>query len=83
MATTLENLEVRLAAIAAFQSELLAAINSVGTTQHVLGDALREYRNGMTHVETMAMENGRKLSAIQEAIAELKRLVTKALEQEP
>jgi hypothetical protein len=78
---TLENLEIRLAAIAATQSDLIAAVHSVEATQHVLGDALREYRNAVTDVETMAMNTGKKITAIQESLGELKALIAKALEQ--
>jgi hypothetical protein len=79
MATTLEDLETRIAAITASQAEVLAAISSVGETQQVLADAFRGYTLRMTSVEFTAQNSNERIRAIEELLAEIKGLLVKAL----
>jgi t-SNARE complex subunit (syntaxin) len=76
---TLEDLETRIAAVAASQAEVLAAINSVGDTQQVLADALRAYSMRMSSVESIAQNTNDRLRSIEESLAEIKDLLVRAL----
>jgi hypothetical protein len=76
---TPEDLERRIAVIWASHAEMLAAINSVGATQQVLADALREYSTRMSSVESTALDTNQRIRAIEESLAEIKGLLVRAL----
>jgi hypothetical protein len=76
---TLEDLETRIAAIAASQAEVLAAINSVGDTQQVLADAFRGHSMRMSSVESTAQDTNQRLRSVEQSLAEIKGLLVKAL----
>jgi chromosome segregation ATPase len=76
---TLEDLETRIAAIAASQAELLAVITSVEDTQRVLADALRQYSVRMGSVESTAQNTNHRIGSVEESLAEIEDLLGKAL----
>jgi hypothetical protein len=76
-----ENLPARIAAMEVTQAEVLTVINTIGATQSVLGDALREWGTRMGSAESLAQDTNRRISSLEESIAEIKALLVKALER--
>jgi len=77
--TTADNLSRRILTIEASLADALSGIKSVGATQRVLGDALREYSNRLGGVEDLAQDTNRRISALEKSIAEIKELLVQAL----
>jgi 3-hydroxyisobutyrate dehydrogenase-like beta-hydroxyacid dehydrogenase len=78
---TPENLAVRVATMELALSEALAVIKTIGATQGVLGDALREHSARMGSVESMAQDTNQRTRSLEESIAEIKDLLVQALDR--
>jgi hypothetical protein len=79
--TTPENLSRRILTMEAALADALAMIKSVGATQSVLGDALREYSQRLGSAETLAQDTNRRITSLEKSIAEIKDLLVKALDR--
>lgn len=77
---TPENLEARIAAMEASLADALEVIKTVGATQSVLGDALREFIARISSAESTAQSTNQRLSTLEQSIAEIKALLLKALD---
>ncbi len=76
-----ENLSRRFLVMEASLADALAVIKSIGATQSVLGDALREYSQRLGSAETLAQDTNRRIAALEKSVAEIKDLVVKALDR--
>ncbi|MDT5346846.1 MAG: hypothetical protein QOH91_133 [Mycobacterium sp.] len=61
-------------------ADALAVVRTVGATQSVLGDALREYSKRMGRAEDLAQDTNRRISALEKSLAEIKDLLVQALD---
>jgi hypothetical protein len=78
---TPENLSRRILFIETSLADALEVIKSVGATQSVLGDALREYSQRVGSVEALAQDTNRRITALEKSVAEIKDLLVKALDR--
>lgn len=76
-----DNLSRRILTMEAALAEAVAVIKTVGATQSVLGDALRECNNRMGGAEDLAQDTNRRISALEKSIAEIKDLLVQALDR--
>lgn len=76
---TLEDIQARLATLELTQAELLTALKTVGATQRVIADALREFSQRIATVESMANDTNRNARSLVEATTEFKELLIAAL----
>ncbi len=79
--STAENLAARVAAMEIALAEALAVIKTIGATQSVLGDALREYAARMRGSETLAQDSNQRIKSLEASVAELKELLAKPVER--
>jgi hypothetical protein len=81
--TTPDNLSRRFLTMEAALADALSVIKTVGATQSVLGDALREYGSRMGKAEDLAQDTNRRLSALEtsleKSLTEIKALLAQAL----
>jgi hypothetical protein len=81
--TTPDNLSRRILTMEAALADALSVLKTVGATQSVLGDALREYGTRMGSNEDLAQDTNRRLSALEtsleKSLAEIKELLVAAL----
>jgi hypothetical protein len=80
--TTPDNFSRRILTMEASLAEALSVIRTVGATQSVLGDALREYGTRMGKAEDLAHDTNRRISALEtsleKSLAEIKDLLVQA-----
>ncbi|MCV7340594.1 hypothetical protein [Mycobacterium haemophilum] len=75
-----EDLEARIAAMEASLADALGVIKTVGATQSVLGDALREFITRLGSAESIAQNTNQRISALEKSAAEIKALLLKSLD---
>ena len=75
-----DNLSRRILTMEASLADALAVIRTVGATQSVLGDALREYGTRMGRAEDLAQDTNRRISALEKSLAEIKDLLVQTLD---
>jgi hypothetical protein len=78
--STAENLGARLAAMEIALAEAFTVIKTVGATQSVLGDALREHVTRMQGAEALAQDSNQRIRSLEASVAELRDLLARPLE---
>lgn len=78
---TPENLSRRILFMEASLADALAIIKSVGATQSVLGDALRESSQRLGSAETLAQDTNRRIASLEKSVAEIKDLLVQVLDR--
>jgi hypothetical protein len=79
--STAENLAARVAAMEITLAEALTVIQTIGATQSVLGDALREYAARMRGAEALAQDSNQRIRSLEASVAELRNLLARPLER--